>query len=527
MSEPHIDDTNIYEGLYPSVFKKIDSSDIQINPFQAFKTFTVLSGSATSSMLPLQGVYTDVNYLPLLETNLIYNDAANVDGSLQSITYFSINHLFYKNKKQPYNNFGQTNLNFIKKHLYETASIFSFPQLKIGEGIKPASFTLNTSTPSILRCESDRYGNIIDSLFDTSSIISDVKFYEGFNEYFDTSRIEYESNNVTYVDGIAASNGSTLPMGLSAYFTGSSYITTSLPGAYNRDENYAISFYISGSNNSTDNQLILAKASSSISAQYPFQIELSGSNQIVFSVAGTNEYAMQITSSTAVDSRFVHVVCEKSGSSLNMYIGGTLHASQSNPDLLTAQCSPVTASDARIDNLDNLYIGGFGSNSSNLHGYLDEIRIYNKSLTPTEVGYLSDDTEGGAWMQTNVVGNVFEKQGIAVISTVDYRYHGMINFPYTASYKSTITTYELGVTTRIDQGDFNMSTNLSLTKDDNSTYRCFVSGSDFAPYITTVGLYNDAGQLLAIGKLAQPIRKRIDVDMNFLIKVDLDKKVFK
>jgi hypothetical protein len=72
-----------------------------------------------------------------------------------------------------------------------------------------------------------------------------------------------------------------------------------------------------------------------------------------------------------------------------------------------------------------------------------------------------------------------------------------------------------------------MSNNVTLTKDNNQTYRSFVSGSDFAPYVTSIGLYNDAGQLLAIGKLAQPIRKRNDVDMNFLIRIDLDKKPLK
>jgi hypothetical protein len=81
------------------------------------------------------------------------------------------------------------------------------------------------------------------------------------------------------------------------------------------------------------------------------------------------------------------------------------------------------------------------------------------------------------------------------------------------------------VVTRLDAGDFNMSTNLTLTQDNDQTYYSFVSGSDFAPYITTLGLYDDAGQLLAIGKLAQPIRKRNDVDMNFLIRLDLDKNI--
>ena len=54
----------------------------------------------------------------------------------------------------------------------------------------------------------------------------------------------------------------------------------------------------------------------------------------------------------------------------------------------------------------------------------------------------------------------------------------------------------------------------------------FLSGS-MKPYITTIGLYNEAGQLLALGKLAQPIKKRSDVDMNFLIRLDLDKNITK
>jgi hypothetical protein len=101
----------------------------------------------------------------------------------------------------------------------------------------------------------------------------------------------------------------------------------------------------------------------------------------------------------------------------------------------------------------------------------------------------------------------------------------MINTPYTANYRSTVTINELSVIAKLDAGDFNMSTNLTLTKDDDVTYQPFVSGSDFAPYITTIGLYDDAGQLLAIGKMAQVIRKRDDVDMNFLVRIDLDKNI--
>jgi hypothetical protein len=186
--------------------------------------------------------------------------------------------------------------------------------------------------------------------------------------------------------------------------------------------------------------------------------------------------------------------------------------------------SPFTAS-SRIDNLDKLKIGGFSTNSSNLQGYLDEVRIFNKSLTASQISALSDRTEGGTALQTQYVGNVFGKHGIVVFSSADYRINSMIKTPFTASYRSSVTIYELNVVTRLDSGDFNMSTNVTLTADDDSTYRSFATGSIFSPYITTIGLYNDFGELLAIGKLAQPIKKRSDVDMNFVIRLDLDKNI--
>jgi hypothetical protein len=46
-----------------------------------------------------------------------------------------------------------------------------------------------------------------------------------------------------------------------------------------------------------------------------------------------------------------------------------------------------------------------------------------------------------------------------------------------------------------------------------------VSGT-VRPYITTIGLYNDKAELVAIGKLANPVTKLDDVDMNFIIRWD-------
>jgi len=532
---------NLYQGVYPTVFKKLDQSDVNVNEFQVFKQWTILSGSSTSSLLPLQGIYSDINVLPSLGSELTYNDAANIDGSLQSITYFSINHLYYKYKSNPAQTYGPTDIVRTKKFLFQTASIFSIPQVKIGDGIKPSSFSLTGSfiagavygssyygTGSYgqitnLYVKSDQYGNLYNAAYNSTLNVSGVKFYEGFNEYFDTSRITYKSENVTYEPGITATTGQQDRLGLTAKFNGNGFIETEIDGLYDRDNNYAISFFISGSNTSITNQLILTKASSSISPTYPFRIELSGSNQLIFSAAGSNTFKTQITSSTAVSSSWYHIVCQKSGSSLQMYINNSLHASTS-ANLLIVPNSPSTAS-ARIDNKDTLKIGGYSTNSSNVQGLIDEVRIFNKSLTNAEISALSDRSEGGTVLQTQYVGNIFNKHGIAVISSPDYRFNNIIYTPFTASYRSTVTLNELSVVARLDAGDFNMSTNTTLTQDDDTTYYSFASSNDFAPYITTIGLYNDAGQLLAIGKLANSIRKRNDVDMNFLIRLDLDKNI--
>jgi hypothetical protein len=52
------------------------------------------------------------------------------------------------------------------------------------------------------------------------------------------------------------------------------------------------------------------------------------------------------------------------------------------------------------------------------------------------------------------------------------------------------------------------------------TYRPFVTSSYFKPYITSIGLYDDYGRLLAIGKLSTPIQTPNNTDTTFVVKFD-------
>lgn len=62
-------------------------------------------------------------------------------------------------------------------------------------------------------------------------------------------------------------------------------------------------------------------------------------------------------------------------------------------------------------------------------------------------------------------------------------------------------------------------TNLG-TENTNETYYDFATGSYFSPYVTTIGLYNENYQLLAVGKLSQPIPISLYVDTTFVVNFD-------
>ena len=47
------------------------------------------------------------------------------------------------------------------------------------------------------------------------------------------------------------------------------------------------------------------------------------------------------------------------------------------------------------------------------------------------------------------------------------------------------------------------------------------SGTDFSPYITSVGLYDDECNLLAVAKLTKPMKKPTDLPLTFKVSIDV------
>ena len=93
---------------------------------------------------------------------------------------------------------------------------------------------------------------------------------------------------------------------------------------------------------------------------------------------------------------------------------------------------------------------------------------------------------------------------------------------FSLAFQNEHIIYENEVRCIIKESEFNLSYNPSLVTGSyaSGSLRNFATGSDFTPYVTTVGLYNDTNELLMVAKLGKPIMISPDTDMTFIVKYD-------
>lgn len=91
---------------------------------------------------------------------------------------------------------------------------------------------------------------------------------------------------------------------------------------------------------------------------------------------------------------------------------------------------------------------------------------------------------------------------------------------FNLTFNSTLTLFQNEVRCTINENDFNYSQNPSATIDCSGSLRPSLTGSAFQPYATTVGLYNDANELLLVAKLANPLPISSNTDTTIIIRYD-------
>lgn len=93
---------------------------------------------------------------------------------------------------------------------------------------------------------------------------------------------------------------------------------------------------------------------------------------------------------------------------------------------------------------------------------------------------------------------------------------------FVLSFQNEHVLYEKNIKCTVKDHEYNYSYNPSLLiSGSNQEVKSFCTSSFFSPYVTTVGLYDDSQNLLAVAKFAQPVPLPTEVDISFWIRFDL------
>jgi hypothetical protein len=134
----------------------------------------------------------------------------------------------------------------------------------------------------------------------------------------------------------------------------------------------------------------------------------------------------------------------------------------------------------------------------------------------------TDDGNGNILDSNNKkAGNIIYSQGLIIITSQDLSATPK-NFQIaTISFLAETTIYQKEHRCHISENDFNCTQNLSAVKiGGTGSLSDNVTGSDFRPYITCVGLYNERNDLLVVGKLSTPHPIPPNTDMTFVVRYD-------
>jgi hypothetical protein len=155
--------------------------------------------------------------------------------------------------------------------------------------------------------------------------------------------------------------------------------------------------------------------------------------------------------------------------------------------------------------------------------------LFGEYLNPTSISLtsgsitLNDDGLGNLISGSTNIGNIIYEHGLIILTSGSFINDFISASNLTCSFESTITIYESQYKCTIRQNEFNFSQNPTLISgsSDSGVIYSYATGSYFNPYITTVGLYNNNKELLAVAKLAQPLPISSVTDTNIIVNLDL------
>lgn len=556
-------------------FKRLEPNSISITPFKAYKEWLITNSNCDQyGIVSCSGQYEDFSYD--LEDIQTTPRATNADGSYKYLIHASQNHLFYNNT---INYFNYNTSDAIITNLYNYITFIAIPQTIYGEQLKRNSIIFNVSshflstdfgfsTQSLI---DDGVGNLIDAevkyhLFDNGANLNEIvdnvilnldfgvfykqSYIEGFrHDHIDVVTNKTNINDISFQNSIYQvqghiyngefkkydnSAGAIGGLGTCWVLSGSSYLELSHNSNLdmNTDDQFTLSALCNISSDISEDGYIIIKSGKisqgiysdgtkvntdyDANSNYPYSIKYIGSGanrgKIVASRFDGQSISEVMSTSTYNDDAFHLIAFSKSGSNLVLAVDDDINSATDNSIYAT-------------NNYSNIFVGSLNGYSYFMSGSIKNIKIYDTAMDLNATKMVTWSLLEKNGIDSYYVGNVFYNHGFINLTNQAYQYILNNGDTWSIKFNSVKSIYEYEIICSAKANEFNISTNPTLqyqnTKNAESKIQDKYTSSLFNPYITAVGLYDDYGNLLAVGKLSSPIKKPKNNDINIVIKFDV------
>ena len=501
------------------MFKLIDPQKKSIRSFKSHKTFNVTNNTSASYgnfvVRAISGSHHNYDTGSDTVTHIV---SGSISSSYYALpTYFLVRNKYYNDPHDAL--WDHKNIN---KELQEKANVFSIPRGLFGEKIKPGSIKLSDTSNSItFDIRDDEEGNLYDNAYSSSFAAWKTGSFK-VTESLSTGGSGSQVGNIFYEQGmlVFTDTGSYKDVGFGTSYNlefkatqthyEHEYVVTANQYEYNATTNVSATLDRSGSISITAGaQDIITDIEGRPLRDEFGRVQWTGNSPYNMLPPGSGPKGELITNGD-----FTQVIAGNGTATLGGWVTNgtaTLNTGSTGGLYLTASAGAYPGDQARVIQSVSTKIG----KKYLLTGKFEPATLANGgqgNVVIEENGYF-------AGTHIEITGGIPSKKEFKL--------------PFTATKE---THYIILTMERNAQNDAVIWDNISLKEwhgfnsgigdykssyEATDTYNNYVTHSEFRPYVTQIGLYDDKNQLLGHAKLGRPIKLDDKYDTSFVIRFDV------
>lgn len=477
-----------------SILKPLGFTDVSLNTREVQKDWIVESGS----LEPL-----NITFSKFIKPD---NNTPPEDFSVENRTYQSIQHLYYSNYLNDENtvsgsfeNYLQTSLDTTSREIKDEGEVLNIPKNIFGNNLVPGSIEI----------KDNRLFRFSDSFTDEEEVTIDhnlntpfpfTAVYNDLDEQVIPETVKIVDNDTIKVKFPVSTSGKVVVLSsdrIDVQDTGTGKLVDKLDD----DKEIGDVIYTHG-NLLIQDKIISETVPENIHFENQISVTLEHKFNDFFPLMQVyNEESEQVLPDQLLGATLNSVIAVFPFSTP---ASGTLVAGRTQPEFKYIESKTFSTGDSREVTFEH----NLGTRDVIVQVF--DTEGTRKIIIPKEVKIKNKDE-----IQVNFVEENSNQFTVAVYTGEEQNSSDTLVFPSVNGQLLFTTSYTLNTlktTCKILPKEFNFTNNPSAKN---------IQDENFSPYITSVGLYNDLNQLVAVGKVSKPIPKSDKISTTFEISIDI------